>query len=415
MNGQAERIGDGQEPERVQSMEERRKCLMLLALTPLLGGVQLVTAPSAVAQFLFAPPVRPTTPAPSSLPFSSSSSPTSSSTLSRSTSTAWANDMFVETTHAFGTVTRNTPAEYRFKFQNLYEEDVSVRSVRTSCSCTNASETRKLLKTHETAEIVATVDTVRHHGYRNVTITVTFDRPFLAEVQLDISVLIRDDIQFMPAEVKFDPVRPGTEVKRSVRIRKTGVVDPSWRVVEMKSSSEHIYAELYDRRVKGARMPDYEVVVTQRGSMPPSRFNERIMFTTSDPAVDAQQFSISVQGRVIQPLSLTPGTLFFGQVHPGETLTRNLSLCGEKPFKITGAGVDNVGDSDFQFSSRPSTATSHLIAVELTAGRTPGIQEGEIRVRTDMSDQGLVTCCCRFEVLAPGARHESETFEVLPE
>ena len=49
----------------------------------------------------------------------------------------WAKQMFPVTSHNFGTVAKGSKTEYRFRFSNLYKEDVRVVSVRTSCCCTS--------------------------------------------------------------------------------------------------------------------------------------------------------------------------------------------------------------------------------------------------------------------------------------
>ena len=45
----------------------------------------------------------------------------------------WAKKMFKVTSHSFGSVARGAKAEYQFELQNLYEEEVHVAAVRTSC------------------------------------------------------------------------------------------------------------------------------------------------------------------------------------------------------------------------------------------------------------------------------------------
>jgi len=110
----------------------------------------------------------------------------------------WAKKMFSVTSHNFGTVARGSKTEYRFVFRNLYEEDIHVSGVRTSCGCTSPSVTKKLLKTHETSEVVATFNTRTFLGQHGATLTVTFDRPFTAEVQLRVAGNIRGDVTFEP-------------------------------------------------------------------------------------------------------------------------------------------------------------------------------------------------------------------------
>ena len=95
----------------------------------------------------------------------------------------WAKKMFTVTSHNFGTVARGSKTEYRFVFKNIYEEDVHVVGVRTSCGCTSPVVTQRDLKTHETSEVVATFNTRTFLGQHGATLTVTFDKPYYAEVE----------------------------------------------------------------------------------------------------------------------------------------------------------------------------------------------------------------------------------------
>jgi hypothetical protein len=121
----------------------------------------------------------------------------------------WARKMFQETSHDFGVVARGAKSEHRFVLQNLYEEDVHIAGVRTSCGCTTPQISKQLLKTWEKGEIVATYNTRSFLGSRGATITVTIDRPYYAEVQLQISGYIRSDVVFDPGSVNFGEVEQG--------------------------------------------------------------------------------------------------------------------------------------------------------------------------------------------------------------
>ena len=90
----------------------------------------------------------------------------------------WAKDMFDRASWDFGTVARGAKVEHHFKIENVYVEDVHIQSVRSTCGCTQPQATKSTLKTWETAEVVATLDTRKFLGRKDATITVVFDRPF---------------------------------------------------------------------------------------------------------------------------------------------------------------------------------------------------------------------------------------------
>ena len=121
----------------------------------------------------------------------------------------WAKRMFTKTAHDFGTVVRGAKTEFRFTFKNIYVEDVHVASVRSSCGCTTPEITKRDLKTYETSYVLATYNTHAFVGHRSATVTVTFDKPFYAEVQLQVSGNIRGDIVVQPNFVNLGTVNQG--------------------------------------------------------------------------------------------------------------------------------------------------------------------------------------------------------------
>src|SRR5438132_14347887 len=70
----------------------------------------------------------------------------------------WAQKMFVATSHDFGHVARGAKAEFAFELQNVYEEDIHIADVRTSCGCTTPTITKPTRKTWGKGSIVATIN-----------------------------------------------------------------------------------------------------------------------------------------------------------------------------------------------------------------------------------------------------------------
>src|SRR5205814_4693350 len=122
----------------------------------------------------------------------------------------WAQKMFQETSHDFGHVARGAKAEFAFELQNVYEEDVHIADVRTSCGCTTPTITKSTLKTWEKGTIVATLNTRSFVGQRNSTLTVIIDKPFYAEVQLTIAGTIHSDVDFQPGVAALGDIEQGT-------------------------------------------------------------------------------------------------------------------------------------------------------------------------------------------------------------
>ena len=198
----------------------------------------------------------------------------------------WAAAMFKESTHDFGVVARGAKVEYRFAFENPYLEDVHIASVRSSCGCTSPSATKTLLKTYETAEIVAELDTRRFSGHKEATITVVFDQPFPAEVQLHVYSFIRGDVVFEPGLVQFGSLGEGQAAQKRVTITYAGRAD--WKILEVASTAGYLEAKFkevgrnLDPTIRATQVT-YDLEVSLKESALPGYFKEQLMLRTNDP------------------------------------------------------------------------------------------------------------------------------------
>ena len=87
-------------------------------------------------------------------------------------------------------------------------------------------------------------------GQRHATITVTFDRPQYAEVQLDIRGYVRRDVIVDPSLIQFGAVQQGAGAERQVKVTYAGRSD--WKITDVRSRSPWLEAELDEvRRTAG--------------------------------------------------------------------------------------------------------------------------------------------------------------------
>src|SRR3990167_10585359 len=154
----------------------------------------------------------------------------------------WASKMFATTSHDFGSVARAAKAEHEFVLSNVYVEDVHIAGVRSSCGCTTPVIKKPTLKTYEKGAILAHFNTDRFLGSKGATLTVTLDKPFFAEVQLQVSGYIRSDVVMSPGSVELGSVDQGSPVEKAIAVSYAGRDD--WEIVEVKSPNPHLSAKV---------------------------------------------------------------------------------------------------------------------------------------------------------------------------
>lgn len=290
----------------------------------------------------------------------------------------WAEKMFEVRRHDFGSVARGAKTEFEFVLSNIYLEDVHIASVRTSCGCTTPRIKQEWLKTYEKGAIVARFNTGSYRGNRAATVTVTFDKPFYARVQLHVNGYIRSDVEIQPGSVQLGSVDQGTAVDRSVTVTHYG--RSNWQIVAVKSANPHITAEVVPSGRRGGRV-SYQVKVHVDEDAPVGYLNDRLMLVTNDR--QNTQIPLLVEGRVLAAITVSPTTLFMGVVEPGMTVTKRLVIRGRKPFRILSIDCD---DESFEFALPPDATakTVHVVPVTFVAGANTGKVIQTIRIETDL-------------------------------
>jgi hypothetical protein len=289
----------------------------------------------------------------------------------------WAADMFPVKTHAFGSVARGAKAEYFFEFQNLYKEDVHVASVRASCGCTTATIVKDNLKSWEKSAIKAKFNTDLFLGQRGATITVVIDKPFYAEVQLRVDGFIRQDVVFDPGVVNLGQIEQGASGESKVKVLYAG--RQNWSIVDVQSANSYFEVELSDP-VRSKNLVNYQMTVRLRPDAPPGFVNDKLTLVTDD--LSNRMIPLSVEGRVVPALEVSPASVLVGTLEPGQSVTKQLVVRSKSKFLVTDVKCDCSG-FEFQLPENAEPKTLHLIPMTYTATNTMGQFNARISIETD--------------------------------
>ncbi len=307
--------------------------------------------------------------------------------------------------HDFGMVAAGADVEHRFVLYNPFVEDVRIvaSSLRTTCGCTAPRATKTLLKTYETAEIVAKLDTLRFKGFKQATITVVLDQPYPAEIQLHVNTFIRQDVVFQPGSVQFGTVAQGQGAVRRVAVMYSGRSD--WKIVQIGSSSRHVAVKPVETGrnrdpTYNATQVTYDLEVALKEDAPPGYFREQLALRTNDRYPETASVPLAVEGIVTAPLTVYPSVLMLGSVEPSEGVARHIVLKGAAPFRILEVSLP---DERFQSTASGQAQEVSVVAVRFTADRVPGKVAGKIIIKTD---RGVVQLGVDGEVVRPGAKPE---------
>ncbi|GIW94782.1 MAG: hypothetical protein KatS3mg110_2823 [Pirellulaceae bacterium] len=288
---------------------------------------------------------------------------------------SWAAKMFRETEHDFGVVARGAHIAHRFELQNIYKEDVHIAAVRSSCGCTTPQVTERTLKTWDKSEIVAVLNTHAFLGERSATITVVFDKPFYAEVQLHVRAYIRSDVVFQPGIVQFGDVDAGTRPQVTVDVAYAGRMD--WQIVDVRSACRFLEVELeeYQRQAGQVR---YRMHVRLKPEAPAGHFSEELQLVTNDTY--RRIIPLAVEGYIRAALTASPTPLVLVASAADPHPTKKLLVRSRTPCRIRQVTADDQG-FDFEFDDQ-TAKTTHFITVRWTGGDTQRV-ESVIHIQAD--------------------------------
>jgi hypothetical protein len=312
----------------------------------------------------------------------------------------WAKKMFSVTSHNFGTVAKGSKTEYRFVFRNLYKEDLHVAGVRTSCGCTSPEITKRDLKTHETSEIIAKFNTRTFLGQHGATLTVTFDKPFYAEVQLRVAGNIRGDVTFDPPFVDLGNVDLGKGAERTIRVTRVG--GAPWEIKDVRSANGNFEVALSKPTV-GAAQTTYDLTMRLKPDAPAGYLKGQLILVTNDPR--ATQIPMDVEGRVVAEVTVSPQLLSLGAVPSGGSVTKNVVVRANRPFCVTSVSCP---DGCLSCTPKSAAATVHILPVTFTAGTAAGKVERQLKIATDLGDGAVPTVTVQAIVEAAEAK-ETQT------
>jgi hypothetical protein len=311
------------------------------------------------------------------------------------TAQEWAEKMFKELDHDFGTVARGADTVYRFEVTNLYKQDIHLTNVRSSCGCTSPTIENPVIKTHEKAYIVARFNTRTHVGQKGATLTVSIGpHPYVAEVQLHVHGHIRSDVVFNPGSVEFGEVNVGDPAERTVAVNYAG--RSSWEIVDVTNDNDNFEVELAETQRGGGKV-SYNLLVRLKKDLPAGYVKDQLTVVTNDTRAQSQRIPLFVNAHVRPEFSVTPSQLVLGELEPGAEVTRKIVVRGKEPFKIVDV---TCGEDCFDFNTDDQSRTVHFVEVTFRAGENPGRLQTPIKIVTDRGENRGATLTASATVVA---------------
>ena len=213
-------------------------------------------------------------------------------------------------------------------------------------------------------------------GSKRATLTVRIDRPYPAEVQLQVQGNIRADLAFEPGVIKFGEVDENAKARKIIRVIHHG--SQNWKIVDIKSTFRQIKVGLTQTYRAGGTV-NYDMVVELQEEVPAGYLQGELFVETNEGR--HIRYPITFTGIIVPSLQTSAETLAFGPLSPGEEVVQKVFVKAKKPFRITGVETTHPC---LQVSAGNDSKKLQILEVKFKAGPNPGRHECVARIRTDL-------------------------------
>ncbi|MDR1485526.1 MAG: DUF1573 domain-containing protein [Planctomycetaceae bacterium] len=331
---------------------------------------------------------------------------------------SWGVDLFRIKRHDFGRVTIGADAVYHFVMENIYQQDIKILGVHSSCGCTIPSLSTNLLKAGKKGAVIAKFNTNgQHTREKSATLTIDLETEVNGQllresVLLYVSGYIRSDVVLTPNVVEFGSVPAGQPEVRTVQLEYAGHND--WALTKVERSNPFIHAKAEEIK-RSAGEITYQITVTIKDNAPIGYVRDVLRFATNELPNNPNsviEIVLPVQGVVTAPVQAKPAPLMIGLLTPGETVSKNIVVRSKLPFRIMEVTSQ---DKRFRFTFSEQESAIQLVSVLFSAKKTQTDESqnivDQIRIRTNLPNQEFVT----INAMALLTPKELPTVTPLPE
>jgi Protein of unknown function (DUF1573) len=295
----------------------------------------------------------------------------------------WVTRVFPDRAHDFGVVARGSQVRYSFPVVNRTDLEVRIVDWKTKCGCTNVRVGSKVIPPGTQTTVEATIDTTRFVGHKASGLTLVLDRPFVTNVDLNMTCYIRTDITLTPGLVDFGIVRPSEKPATASLTLTYAGGHSNWEIVDMKTRSAKVkiiakeVARFADGRIQ------WSLTATLEPGLPNGLFRDEVSVITNDS--QAQTIPISVVANLQSAVSVSPSIINFGSLKPGQSASKVVRVRSASAFSITRlSGSESALQA---VEEKPGAAADHLVNVILKAPDATGPFHAVLEVESDMKDE----------------------------
>lgn len=236
-------------------------------------------------------------------------------------------------TYNFGRIEKGSKKkiEYTFKFKNAGKEELKIFKVRTSCGCTAALVSNKIIPPKGKGAIKVSFDATGRDGYQLHKIYIHSNDLITPLIPLQIVGIIKTEPIVIPENIYFGDIKK-SELPTTKKIYIIKPEGEKFKIKRVIISSNLISAKVSESTHKYYK--GFEVDVNLKQGIPIGQLKEQITFYTN--IRKKPKIEIPITANIVGDIEIYPNMLFFGFVREKKDVKREVRIftTGEQPFKI---------------------------------------------------------------------------------
>ncbi|HLA37947.1 MAG: hypothetical protein A3G87_07555 [Omnitrophica bacterium RIFCSPLOWO2_12_FULL_50_11] len=228
-----------------------------------------------------------------------------------------------ESLHSFGQIYRGERVRHHFLLKNAGEAELEIRKVRTSCGCTAAEPSQKVVPPGGEAYVEVTFDSKNFVGRVTKTVMVDTNDPSEPTHTLTLEAFVLEEVVAEPSRLTLGQIRQGDG--RNLKVEVKSPTGMELKVSEAQSSSGALEITSIERQAGGL----YAIKLEVKKDSPAGRFGGDLVVHTNSPRQPI--ITIPFSGEVVSDASVFPTQLSFGLVRRGTEAVRQLLITFHNP------------------------------------------------------------------------------------
>ncbi|MCM8807696.1 MAG: DUF1573 domain-containing protein [Candidatus Omnitrophica bacterium] len=288
---------------------------------------------------------------------------------------------FEKYSYYFGKVRHGEKLNFTFKFKNIGNQPLRIKSIRASCGCIISSISKRIFLPREKGEIKVKFDTTGRSGWQQQPIYVYSNDPATPLILLQLKGEILSELRYIPKVIDFGAVRKGQFVCRSLYII------PGEEKFKIEKIIIPSYFKLENKKLEDPLR--YELKISFSPKQVIGKLEEKLILYTN--LRKYKKIEIPIIAEVKGEIVCFPEFFFFGIVKGKKQLSRTIRISNyfKKDFQITEI-TKNIDWIFLNLKNSKKQKEYELVAT-LNIKKLPiGFAKGELKIRTNILDEPIL-------------------------